>query len=104
MKLIEKGTKLFNDGLPTNFGYAFSGAVDYNIKDAKVPPLRLKEWDFYQIVNNKFSMYAIIGHVSYARVRRLAPSFLCDEDHKVQQGHQHSQQCDCFARTFANLT
>ena len=66
MKLIEKGTKLFNDGVPTNFGYAFSGVVDYNIKDAKVPPLRLKEWDFYQIVNNKFSMYAIIGHVSYA--------------------------------------
>ena len=66
MKLIEKGTKLFNDGIPTNFGYAFSGVVDYNIKDAKVPPLRLKEWDFYQIVNNKFSMYAIIGYVSYA--------------------------------------
>ena len=66
MKQLEKGTKLFNNGIPTAFGYAFSGVVDYNRKEAKIPALKLKEWDFYQIVNPKFSMYAIIGHVSYA--------------------------------------
>lgn len=66
MNVIEKGSKLFVKGLPTPFGYAFCGNVDYNVKEGKIPPLRLKEWDFYQITSEKFSAYFIIGHVSYA--------------------------------------
>lgn len=63
---IPKNTKLFNNGYPYPFGYAFDGVVDYNLSEGKIPFLRLKEWDFYQITSRKFSFYAIIGHVSYA--------------------------------------
>ena len=66
MKLIENGTKLFVNGYPNSFGYAYNGAISYNLKEGKIPFLRLKEWDFYQITNRDFSLYAIIGHVSYA--------------------------------------
>ena len=63
---IENNPKLFKKWKPSVFGYAYHGAIDYNIEDAKIPPFKLKEWNFYQITNNKFSFYAIIGHVSYA--------------------------------------
>ena len=65
MKLA-KGTKLFVNGYPKSFGYSLNGDIEYNIQDAKLPLFKLKEWDFYQIVNRKFSLYFIIGHVSYA--------------------------------------
>lgn len=66
MNQIKEESKLFVNGYPSPFGYAYNGVVDYNIKEGKVPFLRLKEWDFYQITSRKFSFYAIIGHVSYA--------------------------------------
>lgn len=66
MNEIKNGSKLFVDGYPSGFGYSLNHSIDYNIKEGKIPPLRLKEWDFYQITNRKFSFYAIIGHVSYA--------------------------------------
>ena len=66
MRIISNKTNLFEKGKPTNFGYSLNGAINYNIEDAKVGLFKLKEWDFYQITNHKFSLYAIIGHVSYA--------------------------------------
>ena len=66
MKIINNNTDLFVNGYPNPFGYALNDVVNYNIKEGKIPFLRLKEWDFYQITNKKFSFYAIIGHVSYA--------------------------------------
>ena len=66
MNIIKEKAKLFVNGYPSIFGYAFKGNVDYNIKEGKVGLFKLKEWDFYQITSTKFSFYAIIGHVSYA--------------------------------------
>ena len=63
---INKETKVFDRGLPANFGYSLGGGFVYNIKDVHIPLFRLKEWNFYQFVNEKFSFYAILGHVSYA--------------------------------------
>lgn len=63
---IKNRTKLFENGLPTTFGYALEGVVDYNIEDAKTRFMRLKEWDFYQITSPEFCMQLTIGHVSYA--------------------------------------
>ncbi len=66
MKLIEKGVKLFNKGYPTHFGYQYSLNLDYNIKEARIPLFKLKEWDFFQITSENFSLYLVLGHVSYA--------------------------------------
>ena len=66
MKMIEKDSKLIVNGYPNPFGYAYDGRVIYNIKDAKIPFYKLKEWDFYQITSRKFSFYAVLGHVGYA--------------------------------------
>lgn len=65
MKKITKNTKLFNNGLPSVFGYATSGKIDYNISEAKIKKFSLKEWDFYQITSEEFCMQMTIGHVSY---------------------------------------
>ena len=66
MNKLEKGHKLFVNKKLNTSGYGFGGEVIYNIKDGHIPFLSLKEWDFYQITNKRFSIYAIIGHVSYA--------------------------------------
>ena len=66
MNLLKDETILFNKGIVNEFGYAYRGVVKYNIKDGHIPLFRLKEWDFYQIYNKRFSLYTIIGHVSYA--------------------------------------
>lgn len=65
MEFTER-TKLYNNGYPVNFGYSKNGTIEFNPEDGKIPFLRMKEWDFYQLINRKFSMYVIIGHVSYA--------------------------------------
>ena len=66
MKKLRKGDPLFINGYPKNFGYSLGSDLIYNIEDARLPFLRLKEWDFYQIITPKYSFYAILGHVSYA--------------------------------------
>lgn len=38
----------------------------YNKKGQRLPPLALKEWDFYQIVSGRKVVQLTIGHVSYA--------------------------------------
>ena len=66
MKLIKEGVKLFERGYPAFFGYQYSLNLDYNIKEARIPIFKLKEWDFFQITSKKFSLYLVLGHVSYA--------------------------------------
>ncbi len=38
----------------------------YNPKQAKTSPLRLKEWDFYQIHFGHTVLQITMGHISYA--------------------------------------
>lgn len=66
MNKIEEKTNLFIKKKPRTFGYSTNGNIIYNIKDARIPLFRLKEWDFFQIVSENFTMFMIIGHVSYA--------------------------------------
>lgn len=66
MTEIVNNVKLFNNGLPQNFGWALGGVVEYNVEDAKLRPFALKEWNFYQISSPEFCMQITLGHVSYA--------------------------------------
>ena len=48
-------------------GYARHMNFIYNKKTAKLPPLKLKEWDFYQVhFDDHYSFQLTFGHVSYA--------------------------------------
>lgn len=64
-RIISPGKLLNNNGTLAKAGYSTSCILDYN-RDAIRTPWRIKEWDFYQISNNRFCIQLTIGHVSYA--------------------------------------
>lgn len=46
-------------------GYAVRSNIVYNRKRVRSFPLRLKEWDFYQLLKDHYVLQMTIGHVSY---------------------------------------
>ncbi len=47
-------------------GYTLSGDAVYTRARVRGALLRLKEWDFYQIADDRLCLQLVIGHVSYA--------------------------------------
>ncbi|MCH5152015.1 MAG: DUF2804 domain-containing protein [Clostridiales bacterium] len=48
-------------------GYATHMNFNYDKSAVKCPPLRLKEWDFYQVhFDDRYVLQMTVGHVSYA--------------------------------------
>lgn len=47
-------------------GYTLAGDAVYDRARVRDFPLRLKEWDFYQIADERYCLQLVIGHVSYA--------------------------------------
>lgn len=65
-KLIEQpGPVLDKKGSP-NPGYSTRSILKYERKAIKASPFRIKEWDFYQILDNHMCLQFTIGHASYA--------------------------------------
>lgn len=52
-------------GIP-QAGYTLSSDAIYDRSRVVAAPWRLKEWDFYQISDDKLCLQLVIGHVSYA--------------------------------------
>ncbi|MCH1624121.1 DUF2804 domain-containing protein [Fredinandcohnia quinoae] len=65
-EIHEPGNLLSNEGTLLQRGYSKKGVLTYNREKIKAPPWRVKEWDFYQISNDKVCLQLTIGHVSYA--------------------------------------
>lgn len=63
---IHAKINLLQNGKLTESGYATKMNFVYNKKGQSLPPLALKEWDFYQIVCGRKVVQLTIGHVSYA--------------------------------------
>jgi len=61
----ETGPVLNKDGSP-NPGYATKSILKYRRKDIKAPPYRIKEWDFYQVTDDRMCLQFTIGHAAYA--------------------------------------
>ena len=55
---------LSRNGVPTA-GYSLMGDVVYTRNRVRSAPWRLKEWDFYQISDDRLCLQLVIGHVSY---------------------------------------
>lgn len=52
---IIRNTKLLNkEGNLNQSGYARNLILDYDRKDIKASSLRIKEWDYYLIYNDKY--------------------------------------------------
>lgn len=63
--LMQQGELLHASGEMAVAGYALSGnTIKYNRNKVKTK-LRLKEWDYYHVQNDKYCLQMIIGHVSY---------------------------------------
>lgn len=63
--MLEAGALLHANGEMRAAGYALSGnTISYERKKVKTK-LRLKEWDYYHIQNDKYCLQMTIGHVSY---------------------------------------
>lgn len=47
-------------------GYSTKSILKYNRKAIKAAPHRIKEWDFYQVTDDRMCLQFTIGHASYA--------------------------------------
>lgn len=64
-KIIEPVPLLDEKGRVLKPGYAVDDLYIYDRKHVKAPYFRLKEWDFYQLSNDKFCVQFTFGHVTY---------------------------------------
>ena len=64
-ELSKRGPVLDRKGRP-NPGFSRKSILVYDRKAIKAPPWRIKEWDFYQVSNDKLCLQFTIGHASYA--------------------------------------
>ncbi|HNX15646.1 MAG TPA: DUF2804 domain-containing protein [Oscillospiraceae bacterium] len=63
--LTEAGPVLDERGRPIP-GYSTKSMLHYDRRAIKAPPWRIKEWDFYQITDDRICLQFTIGHASYA--------------------------------------
>lgn len=64
-ELLKEGPVLDGKGRPIP-GYSRKSTLVYDRKAIKAPPWRIKEWDFYQISNDRLCLQFTIGHAAYA--------------------------------------
>ncbi len=64
-ELLEKGPVLDREGRPMP-GFSRRSILTYDRKAIGAPPWRIKEWDFYQISNDRLCLQMTIGHAAYA--------------------------------------
>lgn len=64
-EIKEAGPLLDGRGRLREAGYSFAPILRYDGRKARSFPLRLKEWDFYQICDGEVCLQFTIGHASY---------------------------------------
>lgn len=64
-EFTEPGPVLDKNGSPIP-GYSTKSILSYNRKAIKAPPYRIKEWDFYQVTDDRMCLQFTVGHASYA--------------------------------------
>src|SRR5690625_7619713 len=65
-RITEPGKLLDDNGVLLQKGYSTESILTYNRSAIKAKPWQIKEWDFYQISNEKYCLQMVIGHDSYA--------------------------------------
>jgi hypothetical protein len=65
-KIVTKQKLLNESGSLLNPGYALKPLFDYSRKDIKASKWRIKEWDYYAILNNDFGLSLTIADLGYS--------------------------------------
>lgn len=63
--VFSPGEQVLSRGGIPQAGYTLRGDAVYDRARIFAAPWRLKEWDFYQIADDKLCLQLVIGHVSY---------------------------------------
>lgn len=64
-QITERTRLLDAQGNVAEPGFCVHNLYDYVRSDIRANPLRIKEWDFYQITNERYTMQMTIGTLSY---------------------------------------
>lgn len=64
-ELKKRGPVLDKKGHPVP-GFSRKSVLVYDRKAIKAPPWRIKEWDFYQVSDERMCLQFTIGHAAYA--------------------------------------
>ena len=64
-QITEKCLLLNKNGTLAAKGYATKMNIEYNRKQVKGFPFKLKEWIFYQFVKDHYAVQLTIGHLTY---------------------------------------
>ena len=64
--IFSPGEQVLSRGGIPQAGYTLRGNAVYDRARVSAAPWRLKEWDFYQIADDRLCLQLVIGHVSYA--------------------------------------
>ena len=65
-EITTPGKLLDENGVLIQRGYATKPLLEYRRSHIKASPWRIKEWDFYQVVNDDYCLQFTIGHTAYA--------------------------------------
>jgi len=65
-RMLSSGNLIDAAGGLAQTGYSKQAVATFNRSQIKAAPWRIKEWDFYQISNERYCLQMTIGHVSYA--------------------------------------
>ena len=65
-RISEAGPLLDETGRLTSRGYATSLIKEYNRRQVKASPLRIKEWDYYLVNDDEYALALTIGDMGYA--------------------------------------
>lgn len=64
VEITERTPLLNEEGYLNKKGWCFTNQFDYNRADIGASPFRIKEWDFYQISNERYCMQITIADIS----------------------------------------
>ena len=73
-RIVEKDKLLDENGKLKHRGYATSLILDYERKAIKAPGFKIKEWDYYLLINDDFAVALTIADNSYMSL--ISASFL----------------------------
>lgn len=94
-ELLTRGPVLDKKGRPIP-GFSRKSTLVYDRSAIKAPPWRIKEWDFYQVSNDRLCLQLTIGHDAYAGQVSL---MLFD----FQKGEKYLDLCKTIALPFGSL-
>jgi len=66
VRITEPTLLLGEDGNVLKPGYCTTNLYVYNRENIKAHPSRIKEWDFYQISNDRYTVQIVFGDISFA--------------------------------------